>query len=55
MEDVMLDIMFDIPSQEGIAACVIDAETIKKVAQPRLIPVETIKPPKARKALAKAE
>ncbi|MCL2695420.1 MAG: ATP-dependent Clp protease ATP-binding subunit ClpX, partial [Clostridiales bacterium] len=55
MEDVMLDIMYDIPSAEGIAACVIDADTIKKVSEPRLIPAETKMPSSKRKELKKAE
>ena len=37
MEDVMLNIMYDIPSQEGVKTCEITAETIKKLSPPRLI------------------
>ena len=36
LEDVMLDIMFDIPSQEGITACRITEQTINKEAPPML-------------------
>ncbi len=36
LEDVMLDIMFDIPSQEGIKACRITEQTINKEAPPML-------------------
>ena len=37
MEDVMLDIMYDIPSQPDVKTCEITADTINKVAPPRLI------------------
>ena len=37
MEDVMLDIMYDIPSEPGVTACEISADTIRKLAPPRLI------------------
>ncbi len=37
MEDVMLGIMYDIPSQEGVKTVEITAETIKKLSPPRLI------------------
>ena len=37
MEDVMLNIMYDIPSQEGVKTCEITAETINKLSPPRLI------------------
>ena len=37
MEDVMLNIMYDIPSEEGVKTCEITADTIKKIAPPKLI------------------
>ncbi len=37
LEDVMLDIMFDIPSREGIQSCRVTADTINKVTPPVLI------------------
>ncbi len=37
MEDIMQDVMYDIPSQEGIVGCEITAETIRKEASPKLI------------------
>ena len=37
MEDVMLDIMYDIPSLTGVTTCEITGETIRKVAPPHLI------------------
>ncbi len=36
MEDVMLNIMYDIPSQEGVKVCEITADTINKIAPPKL-------------------
>ena len=62
MEDVMLDIMYDIPSLTDVTTCEITADTIKKVAPPRLIrKAETAEPkplpqPRKRKtAVKKAE
>ena len=58
MEDVMLDIMFDIPSQTDVAACEIDSDTIKKLSHPRLIKQSEMnerKLSRRRPALAKAE
>lgn len=37
MEDIMQDVMYDIPSQEGITGCEITGETIRKEAPPKLI------------------
>jgi ATP-dependent Clp protease ATP-binding subunit ClpX len=37
MEDVMLNIMYEIPSEEGVKTCEITADTINKIAPPRLI------------------
>ncbi|MBQ2770181.1 MAG: hypothetical protein IJF41_02985, partial [Clostridia bacterium] len=36
LEDVMMDIMFDIPSKEGVTGCRITKETIEKTAAPIL-------------------
>ncbi|HQQ40938.1 MAG TPA: ATP-dependent Clp protease ATP-binding subunit ClpX, partial [Clostridia bacterium] len=36
LEDVMLDIMFDIPSREDVATCRITADVIEKVCPPLL-------------------
>ena len=56
MEDVMLNIMYDIPSQEGVKTCEITAETIKKLSPPRLIRDGEPQPklPSGRKTRAKA-
>ena len=37
LEDVMLDVMYDVPSQTGIKECVINAEVISEGADPLLI------------------
>ena len=37
MEDIMQDVMYDIPSQEGIVECQINADVINKTAAPLLI------------------
>ena len=47
LEDVMLDIMFDIPSKDDIAACRITEDTINKVSPPQLV---MGKPERERKA-----
>ncbi len=56
MEDVMLNIMYDIPSEEGVKTCEITAETIKKLSPPRLIRDGEPQPklPSGRKTRAKA-
>ena len=37
MEDVMLDVMYDIPSEENIKACKIDGDVIRKLKKPTII------------------
>ena len=56
MEDVMLNIMYDIPSEEGVKTCEITADTINKLAPPRLIRDGEPQPklPSGRKTRAKA-
>lgn len=56
MEDVMLNIMYDIPSQEGVKTCEITAETIKKLSPPHLIRDGEPQPklPSGRKTRAKS-
>ena len=55
MEDVMLNIMYEIPSQEGVKTCEITADTINKIAPPKLIRDGEPQPklPTARKTRAK--
>ena len=61
MEDVMLDIMYDIPSLTDVTTCEITADTIKKIAPPRLIrkadaePKPLPQPRKRKTAVKKAE
>lgn len=56
MEDVMLNIMYDIPSEEGVRTCEITADTINKLSPPRLIRDGEPQPklPSGRKTRAKA-
>ena len=52
MEDVMLDVMFDIPSEENIKACEIDGGVIRKLKKPTIIRKDAIRldAPKAPRA-----
>ena len=56
MEDVMLDVMFDIPSEENIKACEIDGDVIRKLKKPTIIRKDAIRldAPKAPRAHRKA-
>ncbi len=40
LEEVMLDVMYDIPSRNDIAKCIITKETIQKREQPRIIAMD---------------
>jgi len=40
LEDVMLEIMYEIPSRDDIAKCIVTEETIKKKEPPRIIAVD---------------
>ena len=37
LEDIMLDVMYDIPSMEGIEECVIEGDMVKNHRRPLLI------------------
>ena len=37
MEEVMLEVMYEIPSMEGVSACEIDADAVTKRSPPKLI------------------
>ena len=56
MEDVMLDVMYDIPSEENIKACEIDGDVIRKLKKPTILHKDPIRldPPKAPRAHRKA-
>ncbi|MFA6308807.1 MAG: ATP-dependent Clp protease ATP-binding subunit ClpX [Clostridia bacterium] len=58
LEEIMLDVMFDIPSLENIEKCVITKETVEKAIKPALIVNEnkkTIKKPASKKPRVKRE
>ncbi|MBW3588833.1 MAG: hypothetical protein KY429_05395 [Actinobacteria bacterium] len=38
MEEVLLDVMYDLPSRKDISQCVIDEETVLKRVNPTLVP-----------------
>jgi ATP-dependent Clp protease ATP-binding subunit ClpX len=38
MEEVLLGVMYDLPSAEGIAKCVVDRETVLTGVNPTLVP-----------------
>lgn len=40
LEEVMLDVMYDIPSREDIAKCIVTGETIQKKEPPRIIAMD---------------
>ena len=43
MEDVMLDVMYDIPSEEDIKACKIDGDVIRKIKKPTILRKDPIR------------
>jgi ATP-dependent Clp protease ATP-binding subunit ClpX len=36
LEEVMLDVMYDVPARKDVAGCVIDADVVRRAAPPRL-------------------
>jgi ATP-dependent Clp protease ATP-binding subunit ClpX len=42
LEDIMLDVMYKLPSEENVVECIIDEETVAKKKQPQLIREEKI-------------
>lgn len=40
LEDVMMEVMYDIPSRDDIAKCIVTRETIQKKEMPRIIAVD---------------
>ena len=46
MEDVLVDIMFDLPGRTDVARCIVTAETVAKTAEPVL----DLKKPRSRRA-----
>lgn len=58
IEEIMLDVMYDIPSLENIEKCVITEETVEKAVKPALLMNEnkkTLKKPAPKKPRAKRE
>jgi ATP-dependent Clp protease ATP-binding subunit ClpX len=45
MEEVLLDVMYDLPSRKDIGKCVIDGETVLQRVNPTLVP-RTARQPK---------
>jgi ATP-dependent Clp protease ATP-binding subunit ClpX len=37
LEETMTNVMFDVPSQKGVAQCIIDAESIRDRSEPKLV------------------
>lgn len=37
IEDIMLNVMFEIPSMEGVKECIVDAEVVQKKKHPKLV------------------
>ncbi|MBU1862951.1 MAG: ATP-dependent Clp protease ATP-binding subunit ClpX [Candidatus Omnitrophica bacterium] len=37
LEDIMLDVMYNLPSEEQVVECIIDEDTVKKKKEPKLI------------------
>ncbi len=52
LEEVLLDVMFELPSRSDVQRCVIDAEVVAKRAAPTLVPKSegTERPPRTRRA-----
>ena len=48
MEEVLLDVMYDLPSRKDVSQCVIDEETVLKRVNPTLVPRVTERQPKQR-------
>ena len=38
LEEVLVDVMYDLPSRDDIATCVIDAKVVKERVNPTLVP-----------------
>ena len=47
MEEVLLDVMYDLPSRKDVGKCVIDKETVLEKVNPTLIPRTAERPKRA--------
>ncbi|HVE76453.1 MAG TPA: ATP-dependent Clp protease ATP-binding subunit ClpX [Actinomycetota bacterium] len=47
LEEVLLDVMYDLPSRKDIGKCVIDADTVREKVNPTLVPRSPERPKRA--------
>jgi len=40
MEEIMMDVMYEIPSRKDIRQCIVTEETVEKNERPTLVPTE---------------
>jgi len=50
LEEVLLDVMYDLPSRSDIERCVVDASVVLERVSPTLVPIEKKKAPRTRRA-----
>jgi ATP-dependent Clp protease ATP-binding subunit ClpX len=50
LEEVLLDVMYDLPSRDDVSRCVVDASVVLDRVSPTLVPVEKKKPTRTRRA-----
>ena len=50
LEEVLLDVMYDLPSRDDVSKCVIDAAVVLDRVHPTLVPIEKKKAPRTRRA-----
>jgi len=58
LEEIMLDVMYDIPSQENVEKCIITKDTVEKMVPPTVIINEnkkSVKKPINKKSRVKKE
>ncbi|MBA3469364.1 MAG: ATP-dependent Clp protease ATP-binding subunit ClpX [Herpetosiphonaceae bacterium] len=54
VEEILLEVMFDLPSEQDVVRCIITAETVLSGVQPTLIRRNTGRPRSAKKPITKA-
>jgi ATP-dependent Clp protease ATP-binding subunit ClpX len=50
LEEVLLDVMYDLPSRSDVERCVVDASVVLNRVHPTLVPIEKKKAPRTRRA-----
>ena len=50
LEEVLLNVMYDLPGRSDIGRCVIDGDTVKRKVNPTLIPREATRSQRPRRA-----